>query len=388
MRWLIPFFASLQLVGCSESGAGKRQPPTKEENLAVAKRGTPIVNSVYQFKHENGLWPDSLAELAPKYVDDSKCLGWSFQSSHNGRWTLTNSDGFPHTVVNYFHPQDGKAEWQVSSGEEQAALGLAQEVPIFPSVDVKELAKKSKTLILQRIQQKPKQMIHHKGLISILYSKGEFNEASEACEKCLKRWPKTWWPRVMEAMISVKLGKTKEAEERFVAWVNEYDDFNHWFCLSQFYHTAGQKENCAVALQKAVKSKVGDTRVTWNETEENSGTLTASDTAWYAALLAYRENNIELTLAVCDHWDAYRIQWNQLPWVHPLRAACYLKQGKMVEAKRVIQEMDDKWRTPVHIQAESLRKAIESGNTKYIYDPRDRDNPQVADAWNLLLNYQ
>ncbi len=111
--------------------------------------------------------------------------------------------------------------------------------PAVGKPPVEEVIKKMRETVLRRIEQNPMQVIHHKGLISALYRKGQFKEAKQACLVCLEKWPDLWWPNVVLSLIDVQLGGAKEAEARLLPWVKKHGTFHHWFFAAHFYHAAG-----------------------------------------------------------------------------------------------------------------------------------------------------
>jgi tetratricopeptide (TPR) repeat protein len=249
------------------------------------------------------------------------------------------------------------------------------------------LRKKKESIILQRISQKPTQLIHHKAIISLLYEQGRFDEAKHFCHESLQRWPDMWWPNVMRAHIISKLGHPKEAEHQLLQWIQQHDDFNHWFFAGHFYYSIGQKEKCFDCLRQAARSKIGVTWVNWEDTDENFGSLSYNVTAWHAALLAYRENRIDLCLLICNHWDSFRKKENDLPYLYVFVAACRLREGKYTEAKTIIGEMMDAWHPPSNVRVETLMTAIERKELRFQFEPRRSDNLGHGDVWNLKINY-
>ena len=368
--------------------AGASQAPTKEENLATAAHGSPVVAAIYRYKHANGLWPADLREVFADFIKEDQCRGWTYKSWYDGGWTLTNYAGFPHTAVRYNHPKNDLAHWEVSWGEDQAPIDFKQELPNLAPADTAKTNKAFQEIMARKIKEYPKQAIHQKGFVSILYRKGLYKESREACQKCLDSWPDMWWPNLMQALIDVQIGKSQEAEKRLLPWVEKHNDFNHWFFAAYFYDSAGEKQKCASSLEKAASSKLDTTWVEWKETGENFGSLSCTVCAWHSAMLAYRYERIDLCLAICDVYDVYRKQNNENPFLHAFRAACLLKRGKIPEAKAVVEEIYKYRNVPRCERVDELRRAIDAKDTTYRYDPRNSEDEDLPNTWKILIRYE
>jgi tetratricopeptide (TPR) repeat protein len=362
------------------------------ENRAVAEEGKVLVTAVYRFKHECGLWPNDLQELVPDYLQAKDARGWLYEPWYNGQWSLMNFAGYPRTAIRYLHPGGGgTAEWQLCDEFGDKPLGVEQGVPKFEPVERKTIEKRMLETVRRRIEQNPKQIMHHKGLISRLFAQGQFKEARAACVRCLERWPDQWWPNVMLSLIELKLESVKEGEEQLLRWVRKHNECSHWFFAAHFYKTSGQKEKCLDALKKAAESPLHDLSVKWEDTFEHFGSLSGGAAAWYAALLAYREQHLDVCLSICDRYDRYVKDDHETPRPEAfnlMRAACYLNQGKLANAKTAVEaavpEVNHGSRYDKEVAR--MRKAIEAGDTKYRYDPRDdEDGP---DTWKLLVEYE
>jgi tetratricopeptide (TPR) repeat protein len=385
--------------------SGKRRPadkpPTEAENRAAAESAKPILDAIYRFKHQNGLWPNDLDELVPEYVKKEQVAGWRYTTRQDGYWKLINYAGFPHTAVQYRYLKDKGGQWEVSWGDGEAELKVPYTPPSLKKLAPEEVTKKMQETVLQRIKRNPKQVVHHKGLVSALYRKEQFKEAKEACLKCLERWPDLWWPNVMLSLIEVRLNGTKEGEERLLAWVKKHDDFHHWFFAAHFYEAAGEKEKCASALRKAAQSPLDTLWVKWEDTGENFGSLSGDSSAWYAALIAYRAEQLDVCLEVCDRWERYIKNEKKYggPGFNVFQAACYLNQGKFDEAKTAIEaavKPFPNYGFSYDKQIAKLRKAIEARETKFRYTPhrhlvvegRDVEDEHTPDSWALLVDYE
>jgi hypothetical protein len=107
-------------------------------------------------------------------------------------------------------------QWEVSWGDGEAKLSVPYVPPSLRKLAPEEVTKKMQETVLQRINLNPKQVVHHKGLVSALYRKEQFKQTKEARLKCLEGWPDLWWPNVMLSLTEVHLKRTKEGEERLL----------------------------------------------------------------------------------------------------------------------------------------------------------------------------
>jgi tetratricopeptide (TPR) repeat protein len=378
------------------------KPPTEAENRAAAKSAKPILDAIYGFKRKNGLWPNDLDELIPEYIKKKQVAGWRYTTRQDGYWRLINYAGFPHTAVQYRYLKRKGGQWELSWGDGEAKLKVPYTPPVLKKLAPEDVTRRMRETVLQRIRLRPKQVVHHKGLVSTLYRKKQFKEAKQACLKCLERWPDLWWPNVMLSLIEVHLNRTKEGEERLLAWVKKHGDFHHWFFAAHFYEATGEKVKCAAALRKAARSPLDTLWVEWEDTGENFGSLSGESSAWYAALIAYRAGRLDVCLEVCDRWERY-IKHEQeygAPGFNVFQAACYLNQGKVDKAKRAIEAALDPEGPNYGYQFDKeiarLRKAIKARDRKFRYTPcrhiivdgRDVEEKDKPDNWELLVDYE
>jgi tetratricopeptide (TPR) repeat protein len=197
----------------------------------------------------------------------------------------------------------------------------------------------------------------------------------------------------MLAVIDARLGRVKEAEAKLLVWVREHDTFNHWFIAAHFYHAAGQRAKCLAALRKAAESPLKELWAEWEETGEHFGSMSGETAARNAALLAYREKELDLCLTLCARWERYdKIEhgYGTLRYC-VYQAACYLNRGEFTKAKAAIEEG---FRSDVNYGFEfdkpilGLRKAIEAKEVHHRYEPRDSEDPKKPDEWKLLIPYK
>jgi tetratricopeptide (TPR) repeat protein len=358
--------------------SGKHWPadrrPTKAENRATAKSAKPIVDAIYRFHHENGLWPNDFDELVPKYVKKKQVSRWSYTTRNNGYWKLINYAGFPHTAVQFRYLKDQGGQWELSWGDGEAKLG----VPYAPPAQVKLKAEQLKRNLLatmsKRIEQYPSQIIHHKGLITLLMERKLYSEAHKACRRCLRIWPDIWWPNVTLAILDLRLGRKADAEKRMVAWAKKHKDFIHFFFLAHYYQAAKETQKSFAALRRATQLPIIDD---WDESggKETGETLIWSNEVYlrYAAILAYQGKQTDLCLAVCNRWEKYVKDEQRYgdPGYAIFRAACFVNQGKYAEAVKLIDTVvgGRNYGYQFDPGVKALKKAAQEKKSRHFFDP-------------------
>src|SRR5262245_19885913 len=74
----------------------RRQPEDggKDYRL-VALEGSHLVESLYRYKTERGLWPLEKGDLIPGYLSPGELDGWIYEWAPDGSWTLASVAGLP-----------------------------------------------------------------------------------------------------------------------------------------------------------------------------------------------------------------------------------------------------------------------------------------------------
>ncbi len=155
------------------------------------------------------------------------------------------------------------------------------------------------------------------------------------------------------------------------------------------------------ALRMATQSPLETLWVTWEDTGEHFGSLSVDQSAWYAALLAYREQQLDVCLAVCERWERYVTKERYgAPGFAVFRAACYLNQGQFEMAteaiKVAVKPPPPNYGYHLDKQIARLRKAIDARDTEFRYTPcrhivvegRDVEEKDRPDDWEFLVNYE
>src|SRR5262245_49306872 len=62
-------------------------PPSPADQKAAVASGRPVVEAIYRYRSEVGLWPCELADLVPRYLTTEAIQGWAYGWHANGYWT-------------------------------------------------------------------------------------------------------------------------------------------------------------------------------------------------------------------------------------------------------------------------------------------------------------
>ncbi len=177
----------------SKEGQLRQSPPSAEENLAMMRRGQPIVAAIYQFKEDTGVWPQRLADLVPDYLEKEPEL-WHYSWAQHGNWSLTCFAGYPFTAVSFWLDRKTPGRWVVTSGyhyQRQANAPVApQPWPADPETQHQRFVREMR----RRIAREPDEINHRRKLVDVLTQRGELKGARRECYECGRLFSAHWWP--------------------------------------------------------------------------------------------------------------------------------------------------------------------------------------------------
>ncbi len=348
-----------------------------------AEQGRPIVTAIYQFKNRWGLWPTSFNELVPEYLTPEEVRDWHYSWQLSGRWHLSNYIDFPRAAVQYEKSAETE-RWQLTDGIDSVALPVTQPKPEANAIPQNELLRNFRVLMRRRLDAEPHRMIHYEGQIGWYYKRQHFTEAREACLECLQRWPDHWWPNVMLAMIDTRLGHFEQAEERLKSYIEKKNEFNYYLLLGQFYKLEGDTEKAMLSLKSGIGLPIKELQDGFYTVDQPLG-IRADAGPWRASLMAYRAQRYDLAVAICDHWERYRKEDDDMydASYFTIRAACYLARGEFEKAQQEVEEMRKVSVSTRHSgdDFEALEKAIERRDRSFVYE---KDEDEVI----LFIDYE
>jgi tetratricopeptide (TPR) repeat protein len=356
----------------------------RDRALADTESGKRIVVAIYDFRNHWGLWPSSLRELIPKFISTEVLKGWHFNSRPSGWWQLTRHIDFPDWAVVYERRKDYEG-WQLTDGEVGSELEVAQPKPADNTISEKQLLKNFQLLMKQRIEAEPERMIHYQGEISWYYGRKQFEEARKTCLRCLGLWPDHWWPVVMLSMVDAQLGSFKEAEQRLIQFTSEKKEFNYSFLLATFYFSQGQPEKAFATLKTAAQLPIRSIQDELYSRDQPKRMLSFMG-PWRAAVEAYQAKRFDIALAVCDHWEQFRIEKDPSAdcSFYTIRAACFLSQGQFYQARAQVSQMIRAKMNGRYLEdnVEDLANAIERRDASFVYQSQDYE------PFSLLIEYE
>ncbi len=343
----------------------------KKAATQLAKEGEPLVQAIYKFRNEWGLWPISLDELPAPVLDKKAMPGWKYNWTGKG-WKLRHLQGFPDWAAYYVH-QGEEVGWKIGDGgDDEANLNVPVVKPKSEILPKETQIKKCETLFEKRVKAFPQQIIHYEGFATFFLKEGELESARKACVKCREKWPEHWWPNAVLAQIEAKMGRFDAAEKEFVAYTKKRKDFPHAFLLARFYAEAGKKQEAFKVLKEGCSLPIVDFDLPYKDTGENL-VPGAKQVAWCGAWLCYELGNYDLGIEICDRWEKTAAEHFQkaAPRFSLLRAGCYLAKGDAVTAAQHV----DKAKSHQHSfgdnsDIEAVSSAVKAKNAAYVYKPR------------------
>jgi hypothetical protein len=340
---------------------------------AIAARGQPIVKAIYRFKQERGLWPYSLNELCPDYIEDAQTKGWCLNWRPSGWWQLICYAGLPDWAVRYGHKGNDDG-WAITDGVHDELMGVEQPLP--PSINklsVAQVQENRVRALQRRIEHDAKRIVHRQALVTTLYRVKDYDAARDICLQCQQIWPEHYWPYIMLARIDAQSGQLEAAKRLLWKWASDHKDFTHHFLLAQFLHEVGDKNGAREALEEAAKLPLADLFGS-HEAGDILG-WGATQFSWDGALMAYYEEWYDIARQICARWEEYNRKelHTKDPGYCAMLAACELAQGNYmqasVEAKRAREVVGDRNRDWT-ANFETLEKAIAAEDKTFRYKPR------------------
>jgi tetratricopeptide (TPR) repeat protein len=218
----------------------------------VKMEGNPIVESMYRYKNENGIWPQYLNDLVPKYLKTVPDKHWIYSS------TLT-CPAYPYIYyagskvplrLGYsFENQD--SYWSISARESGRQLGIK---PQFTKAALNpEQVKQNMSVELhKRIAREPNEIAHYKILLSLLFKNGQYQDVVAESESGIRTMHENCWLRVAQALALSRLGN-ENGGNILEEWVKNNPSFFNYYHLAYYWRTRNNSEKALEALKNAAK---------------------------------------------------------------------------------------------------------------------------------------
>ena len=158
-----------------------------------------------------------------------------------------------------------------------------------------------------------------------------------------------------------------DAGHDFSDWVKANPCFEHYWYLSWYYRETGRKDKACEALADGAKYPLS---------RQNAPAFALQSFAYDAAAFAYRQERYQLTLDICDRWQAvdglggYAVDKSYLP----MRAAAQLRLGHLEEARKTLALRTSQKQAIWARGVDELAAATDLGDRGFVYDPHEDES--------------
>lgn len=344
----------------------------------LAKEGLPLVDAIYRFRADQGLFPEYTDELTP-YLKPPATLpaGWTYEPAQFVQKRQEPTRSF----VQYdFHP--GYEGWYVVDMDGTARHLKITQPPTPPTtLPAEQVRQNTLTQYNKRIKQEPTLQENYiaKGLL--LQQLNQRQPLIDFCQQTIQDQPQFSWPRLVLAQLDptpTTLPSTQPAPTTtqnsapstqhspltpaadLIAWVQTYPSFTHYIYLATYFDSKNDSANAAESVRRALACPLQI------EPEDVAATPRY---AFEAARIAYRAADYQLVLQIADAWQAWPGQPNEesyLAW----RAAAQLALGQSKPALQSATQAlaSDTTKSLSAQNLPELQKAAAANNTHYLYN--------------------
>ena len=321
--------------------------PSERERRGAIKEGQPIVEAIYRYKNDKGLWPQYTEDFIPDYLEALPNDLWNYSEDHL-RLRFKKSRSW----IGYNFRSD--YEGWVAGGESGASeMDVEQSKPVPLQLTEEKLATNIINEFNRRIQREPKNLEYYKRSVSYLILVGQKNTAIELCQDAVKVMPDEWWPRLAQAALLFQDNGDKTASESFEQWVkSNRPEFAYYYYLCYLYQIQDEHEKALQILKSAMQNCSAEERL---------------GREYAAALYAYRQKDYQLAIDICNRMAAH--PWN-VNYYLPIRAACYLavseKQKAEDDMKKALKKLPG-----YRYNLEELNQAVKKNDSDFVYAPNE-----------------
>ncbi len=342
------------------------------------KSGDVVVEAIYRFRAETGLWPEYLEDLAPGYLAERPSPAWNYVLTEAGP-ALATPTGATRTSVGF----DFEAGvWRVAGISDNRVLGAG---PGTQGVAGTGTGRSGERLVKElreldrRIAREPEVMEHRREKATVLRAAGRRGEAEAVVREALLVQGEHFWPHLALAVMDVEGGggaATRGAASEggatwgegpagmaaLEAWTRGHPSFTHFYYLSLAWRMAGERVAAAGALREALKQPA-----VLGEDDPNVLAFYFFD----GARFALQAGEAELALALCEAWEkaiAGTARADRSDLV--MRAGAHVALKDVEGAARDLAAWEETGRPAAWCDhVEKLRAAIAGRDTGYVYDP-------------------
>jgi hypothetical protein len=348
--------------------------PTYSAQIA---EGQPIVDAIYRFKAQRGLWPQYLDDLAPEFLPKAPSLKWNYQVLPGGdgpSLAMRIGDNGQDTLGYDFDPAN--PSWRALEGYGDRVLKrLPPPNPLTrPASDPSAMAMRQLQELDRRIAREPLWMEHRRAKAAILHALGRTDQARAVIAAAKTSNDNHFWPRLAEATLDLPAPATPgtttttgpavtwpSSAVAFEVWVRAHPTFTHFYYLSLLDRLAGRNTEAFAAIEDALKQTIAA------DEDDPSPTVFY---LWDMARFTLSQRQYDLTLKITDTWLKTQ--------AHPKReedsnfalsAAARLAKSDFPGAEADLRKLTARKTATWAKNVDALRDAVTRHDTAFHYDP-------------------
>jgi hypothetical protein len=354
--------------------------PTYSAEIA---EGQPIVDAIYRFKAQRGLWPQYLDDLAPEFLPKPPSLKWNYQlRPGEGGPSLAMRIGPSGTDTLGYDFDPVHPSWRALEGYHDRVLKRASPPPPT-TLPASTLAEHELKELDRRIVNDHGYMGHYRAKASLLLKLGREKEARAVIAVAKVSNDSHFWPRLAEAALDLRPASTTagvpapswpESAQDFEKWVRATPTFTHFYYLSVLDRLANRDAEAIAAIEDAFKQPIA--------AAEDDPSPTAFY-IWDMARFALAQKQYDLVLKITDAWKK-----NQAYPQHEedsnlaFSAAAKLAKSDFAGAEADIKMLTAR-KTPTWAKnIDALRDAVQRHDIAFRYEPGS--NPPPYQVFQLL----
>jgi len=309
------------LLSLAPLSAAQTLPSPDEAQRKLADSMRPIVEAVYAFRSTHGLWPLSLEELAPEYLDAVPSAAW-YQWRPEGNCALSTTGAPPRAaLVHVFGGID--AGWHVRVDRRYARLALPTP-PVEPARLSNEMIERAAREYDRRIAREPDNALHHRCKVSLLLEAGACEPAAAAAVAWCRAFPADLNAREAAHAVECSRRSGLQAGQRLeTAWMKAgHATLAEWSLYNNTYDYSISTDMMGAAVYKP---------------------FAVSDVDWFIADVTamtiaghYLYNDPKKALSTCRRWksESERLAQPLHPGFALVRAAAFVRAGRFERAEQ------------------------------------------------------
>lgn len=375
--YLIYFFATSVSAPSRE-----RVPPSKEEVAEKAREVKPILEAIYHFKNEWGVWPLDFEELDMPGKTKIDFLALKYKRDTDG-WKFTSYRLFPTVMIYYCYKE--RTGWASYNGEFEVDIeGFQPEIKAKP-LSKDKLIEKLRILSKKRLRTHPDEFATYQHMACEFYKLKAYEEASQLCQIAQKRWPNYWWPNMALALSLQRQGKIENGIKILEAYCKQNQTFTSYYLVHFLYCENREPIKGLKIVQSGLKYPFEGLNSMYRETGQRFG-INAEFFPRNAAWCAYKSGKYSLAISICEkyHEFARKTFRGEAPSLHAFCAASCLAQSQFDQARRFLAKAKIVSRDDLlNEEFRALKRAILANNRQFLYESKD-----LCGEFEVFKSYQ